>query len=265
MTTTAVAKKDGGGELIAGYTRDQVDLIKETVCKPKKRAATDNELALFLHQCRQVGLDPFSGQVYAIFYGDNMSIVTGIDGLRILAERTGNYEGQTPTEWCNDDGDWSEIWTKQSPPIAAKSGVRRKGGGEPTYAIAHWKEFNKGDGNWKSMPVHMLGKCAEALALRKAFPAATGGVYTPEEAPAEKPALEPLATDDREQAAEIDAEIKSVSDLIEKTYPGKVNAKALARERAAAKTVAQKEKLRGQLEKKFEALSEDGDGEQDEG
>jgi len=54
----------------------------------------------------------------------------------------------------------------------------------PFSATARWKEYYPGEKQgflWDKMPFLMLGKCAEALALRKSFPCELSGVYTTEE------------------------------------------------------------------------------------
>ena len=51
-------------------------------------------------------------------------------------------------------------------------------------ATARWSEYYPGDQQghmWKKMPNRMLEKCAEALALRKAFPSELSGLYVREE------------------------------------------------------------------------------------
>ena len=139
------------------------------------------ELAVFLHYCQRTGLDPFARQIYMISRGGKYTIQSSIDGLRIVAQRSGNYGGQTAVEWCGADGKWKDVWLEATPPVAARVGVYYKDAPNPTYAVAKFDSYNANTPIWKKMPDLMIAKCAEALALRKAFPNDLSGVYSSEE------------------------------------------------------------------------------------
>ena len=143
--------------------------------------ASKGDLAFFFHQAQRTGLDPFARQIYMIERGGRFTIQTSIDGFRIIAQRSGKYRGQAGPYFCGEDGKWADVWLKNTPPLAAKVGVYADGWTEPLWAVAKWDSYAQASPIWKKMPDLMLAKCAESLALRKAFPNDLSGIYTDDE------------------------------------------------------------------------------------
>jgi phage recombination protein Bet len=163
-------------QALVTFTDDQVKLIKQQIAPN----ANQNELQLFLYQCQRTGLDPLTRQIYCIHRGGKMTIQTSIDGFRVIAERSGNYAGQSEPEFIEE----------QNKLVACKVRVFKfspKGDRyEAAVGVAYWSEYvqefnGKVSGLWAKMPHTMLAKVAEALALRKAFPQDLSGLYTGEE------------------------------------------------------------------------------------
>ena len=176
---------------IIQYSNEQIQLIKNNVAK----GASDDELKLFLHIAGKTGLDPFTRQIYCVPRWDSKlgrnvySAQTSVDGFRLVALRSGQYAGQLGPYWCGEDGHWVDVWLKKELPLAAKVGVLRHDFKEPLWGVAKFEGYKQTNKNgeltsfWKKMPDLMIAKCAESLALRKAFPNELSGLYSQEEMP----------------------------------------------------------------------------------
>jgi len=173
------------------FNQKQIDILKNSICK----GSSNEEFEMFLMACQKTQLDPFMRQIYAVkrkakksdgSWGESMTIQTGIDGYRLIAERTERYApGPEPTYVLDANGNL----------ISATSYIKKltkDGTWHTVSASAFLDEYcqtftdkNSGEkkptGMWVNMPRTMLAKCAEAQALRKAFPAEMSGVYTKEE------------------------------------------------------------------------------------
>jgi phage recombination protein Bet len=176
---------------IVDFNAEQIALIKSQIA-PK---ATDDELKLFINQCKRTGLDPFARQIYCIHRKESggkekMSIQTSIDGFRLIAERTGQYGGQGEPRFEYDANGF---------PVKCTIAVYKFKGStryEAAIGVAYYSEYvqtkaeyqnNQPTGRkiptemWGTKPHIMLGKVTEALALRKAFPQELSGLYTEDE------------------------------------------------------------------------------------
>lgn len=193
----------------AALSGRQVALVKHTIAKD----CNDDEFDLYMAAARSYGLDPFRKQIIPLVFGKNardaskrrMAIVVSRDGLRVIAQRCGNYrpadakaEWETdaalvgPTNpkglvsctiylWQQDNrGEWFRVkgeaeWDEFAP-VADEWAEADDGRRRPTG-----KKILDTSGNWARMPKVMLEKCAEAQALRAGWPEQFGGLYVEEE------------------------------------------------------------------------------------
>lgn len=181
-----------------GWDGKKLDLIRSTICK----GCSDGEIQLFSYVCQRTGLDPFARQIYPVKRANAMTIQTGIDGYRLVAERTGRYcPGKETTYEYDKNGKLlrATAYLKKMTPDGSWHEVSAS-----AYYSEYVQEYNGKPSNfWGKMPHVMLGKCAEALALRKAFPSDLSGLYTEEEMsqadsitvkPKESSKIEPLTS-----------------------------------------------------------------------
>jgi phage recombination protein Bet len=169
-------------------SEEEIALLKRTMLAGAPADQVDMAIAM----TNRLRLDPFARQVFYVKRRDDagrdvVAVQVSIDGFRLIAERSGRYAGQVGPHWLDKDGNWHEAWPYDTPPVAARVGVLKHGFTQPLYGVARFNAYaaRRRDGGlmkfWAAMPEVMIGKVAEALALRRAFPSELSGVYVSEE------------------------------------------------------------------------------------
>lgn len=167
-------------ELVAQISDEQKQILKRTLFK----GFSDDEVNFCLAVCNRTGHDPFLRQIHFNKRKNRKSgdetivITTGIDGFRLTADRSRAYAGSDEATF--------DLNEKGLPIKGTMTVYKMVQGVRCAFtASARWDEFYPGDGPdgfmWRKMPFVMLGKCVEAQALRRAFPAELSNVYAPEE------------------------------------------------------------------------------------
>lgn len=178
--TSYLPEKRNEGQIsnLSQFSTEKRAIIKKMYCKD----CTDDEFELFLNVCEHTGLDPTMKQIHPVKRKSkdgtgSLTIQTSIDGLRLIADRTGNYvPGREPTF----------SYDKQGKLFSATSYIKKRtkdGTWHEVSATAIYNEYKPKWANdfWDTKSHIMTAKCAEALALRKAFPAEMSRLHSEEE------------------------------------------------------------------------------------
>ena len=167
--TTDLAKRES---TFPTLSKEDIELVKNTVAV----GLNNIEFNLFIYTSKQLNLNPLLHQIHAVKRKDKMTIQIGIDGFRILSDRTGKLAG-IERDVVVDNGKVIGAWAK----------VYRTDWKEPAYNKVWLEEYiqKNQEGQpmamWAKMPKAMIMKCAEAGAHRMAFPDVFSGIYSDEE------------------------------------------------------------------------------------
>lgn len=174
------------------FEREQIEAIRKTVA----RDCNEYEFVMFLELAARYQLDPFARQIWAAKMGKSadaqVAIIVGRDGLLSIAERNPHYKdmdsdvvvvgdtlvrnpgtGEFIHEWGEQHVGWTEdgVAGIQQPLIlGAWAMVWRDDQERPKCFFARMSEYRKPNSDvWQKYPSAMIQKCAESVALRKAF------------------------------------------------------------------------------------------------
>lgn len=158
-------------------------------------ARTTESVVMALAYCKARNLDPFKRQAHIVPVWNSKlqkeveTVWPGIAELRTTAMRTKLYAGRTPTQWGPDvTQSWGELtvtfpeWA-QIDLFRMVDGEKMQFCGPRVYWMEAYASKKGGSPNsmWAKRPRGQIEKCAEAAALRAAFPEELGDEPTYDE------------------------------------------------------------------------------------
>lgn len=160
-------------------------IIKDYLTKGNG-AVSDQDLMQFMSVCKFNQLNPFLNEAYLIKFGDKPAqMVVSKEALMKRAEANKEYEGIRAGLILLREGKITEVegafYLKDDEILGAWAEVYRKDRKFPIVAKIPLSEYDKNQSTWNEKKATMIAKVAKVQALRDAFPAQLGAMYTSEE------------------------------------------------------------------------------------
>ncbi len=203
--TIVPTKENASVEIVPFGTTDRIRLsaaiVRQMIATPTKsgKQPDDNQCIKFIMLCKARHLNPFEGDAFMLGYdtqsGPQFSLITAHQVFLKRAEASKGFNGMESGVIIRRPDHDGKIG---GGPIEEREGdlvydderliggwakVFRKDREKPFYRRLKLATFNTGRSRWEKDPAGMIVKCAEADALRTAFPTHLGGLYVEEELP----------------------------------------------------------------------------------
>ena len=176
------AKRGDSSPSLAMQEGELIEVLRNSLYP----GAEDGSIKMVIGYCKASGLDPMQKPVHIVPMWDSKLkkmrdvVMPGIGLYRTQAARGGQYAGVTEPEFGPDIEEtlsgvpmiypaWCKVIVKRALPsgqIVEFAAVERW---KENYATAG-KDTDAPNAMWRKRPYGQLAKCAEAQALRKAFP-----------------------------------------------------------------------------------------------
>lgn len=207
---------DIGSQDISQQLENKRDVIKRAVAKK----ASQDEFEMFMHLAKTYQLDPFQKEIFFWKYGNDTTIMTSRDGYLKIANRHPQFDGLVSDVVHKNDnfqrtleGVQHKYGTDRGSIVGAYALVYRKDRKYPIYVFAPYNEYNANKNVWKQYPSAMILKCAESMALKRAF--SVSGLVSKEEMELQEAPVRP-AKQQNKQETQTREEPKDITPNVDK-------------------------------------------------
>ncbi|GIJ96603.1 hypothetical protein CAPN001_11720 [Capnocytophaga stomatis] len=189
VNTSAVATKEKNPvveyEVAGENIKLSYQIIRDYLTKGNG-AVTDQDLMQFMSICKFNKLNPFLNEAYLIKFGSTPAqMIVSKEALMKRAEANEQYNGLEAGLILKRNEEVIEVegnfYLKTDEILGAWAKVYRKDRLKPIVAKVNIEEYDKKQSSWNDKRATMIAKVAKVQALREAFPAQLGAMYTQEE------------------------------------------------------------------------------------
>jgi len=194
-TTTVLSKEEKSVEFIPIGEKDKIVLtigqVESYLCVRTRsgKIACREDIIKFMMLCKAQGLNPWVNDAYLVGYdtqdGPKFQLISAHQALLKRAELSAEYDGMASGVCVLSDGVVTErqgdLVIQGEKLVGGWARVHRKDRSVPSYDSLSLATFSTGKSRWSADPAGMIVKCAEASALRKAFPSTLAQMYCREE------------------------------------------------------------------------------------